>query len=66
MKLNLTSIAVALVLPAAIFAQDSISSSMNNYPNPYTSSSANVSPFTQESKRFNDWAISAGAGVPLM
>ena len=66
MKLNLTSIAVALVLPAAIFAQDSIASSTSTYPNAFTSSSANVSPFTQESKRFNDWAISAGAGVPLM
>lgn len=66
MKLNLTSIAVALVLPVAVFAQDTISSTKNNYPNPFTSGSANVSPFTQSSKRFNDWAISAGAGVPLM
>ena len=66
MKLNLTSIAVALILPTAIFAQDSIASSTGNYPNEFTSGSADVSPFTQESKRFNDWAISAGAGVPLM
>lgn len=66
MKLNLTSIAVALILPTAVFAQDSIASSTGNYPNEFTSGSANVSPFTQESKRFNDWAISAGAGVPLM
>ena len=66
MKLNLTSIALALVLPTAVFAQDSITSSTANYPNPYTSNSANVSPFTKESKRFNDWAVSAGAGVPLM
>ncbi|QBO58161.1 OmpA family protein [Chryseobacterium salivictor] len=66
MKLNLTSIALALVLPTAVFAQDSITSSTGNYPNPYTSGSATVSPFTQESKRFNDWAVSAGAGVPLM
>ena len=66
MKLNLTSIAVALILPTAVLAQDSIASSTGNYPNEFTSGSANVSPFTQESKRFNDWAISAGAGVPLM
>ena len=66
MKLNLTSVALALVLPTAVFAQDSIMSTAGNYPNSYTSGSANVSPFTQESKRFNDWAISAGAGVPLM
>ncbi|QDP84671.1 OmpA family protein [Chryseobacterium sp. SNU WT5] len=66
MKLHLTSIALALVLPASVFAQDTISTSTGNYPNSYTSGSANVSPFTQESKRFNDWAISAGAGVPLM
>lgn len=66
MKLNLTTIAMALVLPTTVFAQDSIVSSAGNYPNSYTSGSANVSPFKQESKRFNDWAISAGAGVPLM
>ena len=66
MKLSLTSIAVALILPTAIFAQDSIAVFTGNYPNEFTSGSANVSPFNQESKRFNDWAISAGAGVPLM
>ena len=66
MKLNLTSVALALVLPTAVFAQDSVAVSTGNYPNAYTSGSANVSPFTQASKRFNDWAISAGAGIPLM
>ena len=66
MKLNLTSVALALVLPTAAFAQDSVAVSTGNYPNAYTSGSANVSPFTQASKRFNDWAISAGAGIPLM
>ena len=66
MKLNLASLAIALVLPTAIFAQDSVKVSTGKYPNAYTSGSANVSPFTQSSKRFNDWAISAGAGVPLM
>ena len=35
-------------------------------PNAYTSGSANVSPFTNKSKRFNDWSISAGAGTVIM
>ena len=66
MKLNLTSFALALVLPTAIFAQDTVAVSTEGYPNTFTSGSANVSPFTQESKRFNDWSISVGAGVPLV
>ncbi|WP_447951917.1 OmpA family protein [Chryseobacterium koreense] len=66
MKLDLKMIALALVIPVAAFAQDSVSVPSGKYPNAYTSGSANVSPFTQESKRFNDWAISAGVGVPLM
>ena len=66
MKLNLTSFALALVLPAAIYAQDSVAVSTEGYPNTFNSGSANVSPFTQESKRFNDWSISAGAGIPLV
>ena len=66
MKLKLTSFALALVLPFAIFAQDSVAVSTEGYPNTLTSGSANVSPFTQESKRFNDWSISAGAGIPLL
>jgi len=66
MKLNLTIIAIALAIPTATFAQDTIAVESVGYPNAYTSGSANVSPFTQESKRFNDWAVSAGVGVPLM
>lgn len=66
MKLNLTSFALALVIPSAMFAQDSIAVSTVEYPNTFSSGSANVSPFTQESKRFNDWAVSAGVGVPLL
>ncbi len=66
MKLKLTSFALALVLPTAIFAQDTVAVSTEGYPNTFTSGSANVSPFTQESKRFNDWSISVGAGVPLV
>jgi OOP family OmpA-OmpF porin len=55
-----------LVLPGAIYAQDSLKTSTGNYPNTFSSGSSNVSPFTKESKRFNDWAISAGVGVPLL
>ena len=66
MKLNLASFALALAIPTAMFAQDSVAVSTGGYPNTFTSGSANVSPFTQESKRFNDWAISVGAGIPLV
>lgn len=66
MKLNLASLALALAIPVASYAQDSVVVASELYPNTYTSGSANVSPFTQESKRFNDWSISAGAGVPLL
>ena len=66
MKLNLAIVALALALPSAIFAQDSVAVSTEGYPNTFSSGSANVSPFTQSSKRFNDWAISVGVGVPLV
>lgn len=66
MKLNLAIAALAITLPVVALAQDSVAVSAEGYPNTYTSGSANVSPFTQESKRFNDWAISVGAGVPLV
>ena len=66
MKLNLINIAVALFIPVAVFSQDKDSGTKDKYPNAFTSGSSNVSPFTQKSKRFNDWAISAGAGVPMM
>ena len=66
MKLNLAGIALALVLPTAAFAQDSLAVSSGKYPNTFSSGSSNVSPFTAQSKRFNDWAISFGGGVPLL
>lgn len=66
MKLNLASFALALAIPTAMFAQDSVAVSTGGYPNTYNSGSGNVSPFTQESKRFNDWSISVGAGVPML
>ncbi|RMZ57870.1 OmpA family protein [Chryseobacterium nematophagum] len=67
MKLSLTIAALALALPTALCAQDSIAvSSTGEYPNTFSSGSANVSPFTSQSRRFNDWSISAGVGTPLM
>ncbi|MCT3943625.1 OmpA family protein [Elizabethkingia anophelis] len=71
MKLNFTSVALACVLPIAMYGQDSTAvatttAAQGQYPNAYTSGSANVSPFTNKSKRFNDWSISAGAGTVIM
>lgn len=66
MKLNLALLALAVALPTTIFAQDSVSVATEGYPNTFSSGSANVSPFTKSSKRFNDWAISVGGGVPLV
>jgi OOP family OmpA-OmpF porin len=51
MKQNLLSlVAVGLLLPMSLAGQE-VSSDAN-------SGSQNVSPFTQASKRFNDWSIS--------
>ncbi|AZA77859.1 OmpA family protein [Chryseobacterium sp. G0186] len=67
MKLSLAIVALALAIPTASYAQqDSTAVSNGEYPNTFSSGSANVSPFTNQSKRFNDWSISVGAGVPLM
>lgn len=66
MKINSAIVALALAIPTALFGQDSIAVSYDEYPNTFSSGSANVYPFTQESKRFNDWSISAGGGIPLL
>lgn len=59
MKQNLLSlVAIGLLLPMSLTGQE-ISTDAN-------SGSQNISPFTQSSKRFNDWSISIGAGVPLI
>jgi len=63
MKLNLIIAALALTLPTAIYAQETSGSSTNEQSSTYSSGSTK---FTNESKRFNDWSISAGAGVPLV
>ncbi len=66
MRVTTAVLALSLAIPFAASAQDSIAVMSNEYPNTYSSGSANVYPFTQESKRFNDWAVSAGVGVPLL
>ena len=66
MKLSLAIVALALAIPTASYAQDSTAVSKGEYPNTFSSGSANISPFTNQSKRFNDWSISAGVGVPLL
>ena len=57
MKIKFATLALlAAILPGTILAQNNdkfYSGDKNN-------------PFTQEGKKFNDWAISAGAGVPLV
>ena len=66
MKLNLASVALALTLPTIAFSQERGSKVMEGYPNTYSSGASYAYPFTQKAKRFNDWAISAGVGVPLV
>ena len=66
MKLNKAIIAFAFSFSTFAFAQETPKESTSVYPNTFSSGSKNVSKFTQESKRFNDWAISFGAGVPLV
>ena len=61
MKINFASLILAMVLPMTTFAQVT----------PYTpvyfdSGSENTVPFTKKEKKFNDWSISAGIGVPLI
>ncbi|WP_312825959.1 OmpA family protein [Epilithonimonas sp.] len=60
MKQNLLSLAAIglLLLPMSLASQEKATDA--------NSGSQNVSPFTQSSKKFNDWSISVGAGVPLI
>lgn len=64
MKLGLLLLAV---LPAAVYAQDSIAVMSNDrYPNTFSSGSSNVQPFNNQARRFNDWSVSVGGGAALM
>lgn len=67
MKSKLLLLSMVTLLPACAFAQDSLQvATTGDYPNTFSSGSSNVQPFTQSAKRFNDWSISAGAGVPFL
>jgi len=64
MKLGLLLLAA---LPIATYAQDSIAvSSSSEYPNTFSSGSANVQTFDNKARRFNDWSISVGGGAAFM
>lgn len=59
MRQNLSSfVAMAMLLPMSLAGQEANPSA--------NSGSQNISPFTQDSKRFNDWSISFGAGLPFI
>ncbi|MCL1677248.1 OmpA family protein [Elizabethkingia meningoseptica] len=62
MKVNFTSVALALILPVTIYAQDSVKEK-KQLSGAYGSGSSHVSPFTSTAKKFNDWSVSAGAGT---
>ena len=64
MKLSLLLI---LSLPIAMYAQDNTAKdSSETYPNGYSSGSANVQEFNNQSRRFNDWSITVGGGAAFM
>ncbi|NML71221.1 OmpA family protein [Chryseobacterium sp. RP-3-3] len=64
MKLGLLLLAA---LPITAYAQDSTTvNSSTEYPNTFSSGSANVKPFDNKSRRFNDWSISVGGGAAFM
>lgn len=68
MKLSLLLLAA---FPIAIYAQETNSNNPVNYwnekyPNTYSSGSANVQPFDNKARKFNDWAISVGGGPAFM
>ncbi len=63
MKQNLFAlVTLGLMLPMGLAGQENTSVAAGDA----NSGSLNVAPFTQSSKRFNDWSISVGAGVPLI
>lgn len=64
MKLGLF---LAMTLPIALYAQDSKAVAGNtDYPNTFSSGSANVQKFDNTARRFNDWSISVGGGAAFM
>lgn len=63
MKINAL---LLIALPAVAFAQDGLGNNLSEYPNTYSSGSANVRPFDNTSRLFKDWSISVGGGTSLM
>jgi hypothetical protein len=64
MKLGLFLLAT---FPIATYAQDSIAvNTSDQYPNTFSSGSANIQKFDNKSRKFNDWAISVGGGGAFM
>ena len=64
MKLGLFLLAT---LPIASYAQDSISvNTSNQYPNTFSSGSANIQKFDNKARKFKDWSISVGGGAAFM
>lgn len=63
MKLNLL---LAVSLPIAMYAQDTVAVSSDVYPDTFTSGSSNVKMFDNSARQFNDWAISFGGGAAFM
>ncbi len=60
MKLNLL---LALALPVVFFAQNrATTANTMDYPNAYSSGSANVQKFDNSSRLFRDWSVSIGGG----
>lgn len=54
-------------LPIAVYSQDSLAVvTLGDYPNTYSSGSANVAKFDNNAKRFNDWSVSFGGGAAFM
>ncbi|MCE4065924.1 OmpA family protein [Chryseobacterium gleum] len=66
MKLGLLLLATSL--PIAAFAQSNATTvnSSTEYPNTFSSGSANVQPFDNKARRFRDWSISVGGGPAFM
>ena len=61
MKLNLL---LALALPIAFYAQSSsaVANTTGDYPNAFSSGSANIHSFDNSSRLFRDWSVSVGGG----
>lgn len=61
------SLFLSLLLPMAFHAQD-VATTQNpgGYPNTFSSGSADVVPFDNAARKYNDWAISVGGGGAFM